>query len=201
VATVLQRTVDTELTVQGMLAAAFNILIKYRFISQQARSGMNCLHLMVKCLDRSVCTGSTDSKSKKTWWEWSKLKYRNCTTYYKYMHFGGLFVALEAYLGWNDDIHNDSQLVKVGFIHMQEAHSGQDWSSQLWMILNHRPGKHRQQKRHLSQEYPSCVSASDSLGRWSEVCQNFNDMPAKAVGLPWISEPMSYILTQVLNIA
>ena len=49
-----------------------------------------------------------------------------CTTYCKYMRIGGLFVALEACLGWNDNIHNDSQLVKVGFIHIQEAHSGQD---------------------------------------------------------------------------
>jgi len=42
------------------------------------------------------------------------------------MRFGDLFVALEPSLGWNDHIHNDSQLVKVGFIHIQEAHSGQD---------------------------------------------------------------------------
>jgi len=42
------------------------------------------------------------------------------------MCIGGLFVALEAYLGWNDNIHHDSQLVKVGFVHIQEAHSGQD---------------------------------------------------------------------------
>ena len=31
------------------------------------------------------------------------------------MHFGGLCVALAACLGWNDSIHNESQLVKVGF--------------------------------------------------------------------------------------
>jgi hypothetical protein len=35
------------------------------------------------------------------------------TTYCKYMGFGGLFVFLEAYLGWNDNMHNDSQLVKL----------------------------------------------------------------------------------------
>jgi len=68
---------------------------------------MSRLHLNVKCHDRSVCTGSTIIKS-------------------KYMCFSGLFVALQACLGWNDNIHNDSQLVKVGFIHIQEAHSGQD---------------------------------------------------------------------------
>jgi hypothetical protein len=44
--------------------------------------------------------------------------------YCKYMPFGGLFVALEACLGWNDNIHNVSHLVKVGFIHIQEAQSG-----------------------------------------------------------------------------
>ena len=39
---------------------------------------MSHLHLNVQCLERwqSVCTASTDSKSKKTWWEWSKLKYK-----------------------------------------------------------------------------------------------------------------------------
>jgi hypothetical protein len=42
------------------------------------------------------------------------------------MRIGGLFVALEACLGWNDIIHNDSELVKVGFIHIQEANSGQE---------------------------------------------------------------------------
>jgi len=68
---------------------------------------MSYLHLKVKCHDRSECTGSTNSKS-------------------KYMRFGDSFVALEASLGWNDNIHNDLQLVKVGFIHMHEAQSGQD---------------------------------------------------------------------------
>ena len=42
------------------------------------------------------------------------------------MCFGGLFVTLEACLGWNDNIHNDSQLVKVDFIHILEAYSGKD---------------------------------------------------------------------------
>jgi hypothetical protein len=43
---------------------------------------MSCLHLNVKFLDWwwSVCTASTDSKSKNIWWEWS--------------------VAIEACLGW-----------------------------------------------------------------------------------------------------
>jgi len=162
---------------------------------------MSRLHLKVKCLDRSVCTGSTNSKSKKTWWEWSELKYTKCTIYCKYMCFGGLFVALETCLGWNNNIYNDSQLVKVGFIHIPEAHSGQDWRSQVCMIFNHRPGKPRQGKLHLSQEYPSCVSAADLLGCGPEVRQNFNNMPVKAVALPRKSEPMSHILTQVLNIA
>jgi hypothetical protein len=65
VASFLQGTVDTELSVQGMLAAAFNILMKQRFISQQAWGGMSFLHLKMKCFDRSVCPGSTNSKSKK----------------------------------------------------------------------------------------------------------------------------------------
>jgi len=162
---------------------------------------MSRLHLKVKCLDRSVCTWSTNSKLKKIWWEWSKLKYTKCTTYCKSRRFGGLFVPLEACLGLNDIIRNDSQPVKVGFIYIQEAHSGQDWRSQLWMIFNHRPRKPQQRKWYLSQEYQSRVSASNSLGCASVVCQNFNYTPAKAAALPWISEPMSHILTQVLNIA
>jgi hypothetical protein len=42
------------------------------------------------------------------------------------MLFSRLFVAFEAFLGWNDNIHNESQLVKVGFIHLEEAHSEQE---------------------------------------------------------------------------
>jgi len=117
------------------------------------------------------------------------------------MRFGGIFVALEACLGWNDNIHNDLQLVKVGFIHIPEAHSGQDWRSQVYMFFNHRPGKPWQQKLHLSQENPSRISACDPLQCRSEAFQIFNDMPAKALALPRISEPMSHIQTQVLNIA
>jgi len=81
--------------------------------------------------------------------------------YGKYMRIGGFFVALEACLGWNDNIHNDSQL------------------------------EPRKPEPCLSFQLSGCRS---------EVCQNFNDMPAKAAALPRISEPMSHILTQVLNI-
>jgi hypothetical protein len=46
--------------------------------------------------------------------------------YCKYTCFGGMLGALEVYLGLKDIIHTDSQLVKVGFIHIHEADSGQD---------------------------------------------------------------------------
>jgi len=49
--------------------------------------------------------------------------------YCKYMRFGGLFVALETYLGENGNIHNDSHLVNVGFIHIQGAYSAQETPS------------------------------------------------------------------------
>jgi len=66
-------------------------------------SGMSRLHLKAKCLDgwQFVCTVSTDSKSKKTWWEWSKLESK---VHYRlgYMCFSGVFVTLEACLGRND---------------------------------------------------------------------------------------------------
>jgi hypothetical protein len=48
--------------------------------------------------------------------------------YSKYKRFGDLFVTLEACLRWNDNIHNYLLLVKVGFKHMQEAHSEQETS-------------------------------------------------------------------------
>jgi len=64
---------------------------------------MSHLHLTVKCLARwqDVCTASTESKSKKTWWEWCKLIY-NVQYGMEYMHIGGLFVTLEECLGRND---------------------------------------------------------------------------------------------------
>jgi len=134
-------------------------------------------HLKVKCLDRSVCTGSTHSKSKKTWWAWSKLQYTEWTTYCKYMCFGGWFVAIEACLGCNDIIHNDSQLVNVGLIHNQETHPGRDWWSQLWMIFNYRAGKPRHRKRLLRQEsravsqLPTLWDVDQRCARPSMICQ------------------------------
>jgi len=62
---------------------------------------MSHLHLKLKCLNRSVYTVSTNSKLKKTRWEWSKLKYTKCTTYYKYIRLGGSLVTLKIFLGWN----------------------------------------------------------------------------------------------------
>ena len=52
----------------------------------------------------------------------------------------------------------------------------------------------------ISQQCPRGIWASDSLECGSVVCQNFNDMAGKDEALPWISEPMSYILSHVLNI-
>jgi hypothetical protein len=69
------------------------------------------------------------------------------------------------------------------------------------MTFNHRPGKPRQCKLHSSQEFPSHVSASDSLGCRSEVCQNFNHVPSHAAAWPRICEPMPHSLRQVLKIA
>jgi len=75
---------------------------------------MSRLHLKVKCLDwlQSVCTASTDSKSKKTWWEWRKLTYKVHYTM-GYMCFGGVFVALEVYLGLNDTSRISCSLSKL----------------------------------------------------------------------------------------
>jgi hypothetical protein len=53
----------------------------------------------------------------------------------------------------------------------------------------------------LSHENLSHDSLSDTLRCGSSVCPIFNDLPAKAATLLQISEPMSYILTEVLNIA
>jgi len=56
-------------------------------------------------------------------------------------------------------------------------------------------------KAALEPRIPEPCLSLDSLGCGSEVSQHFNDMPAKAAALPPISQPMSHILTQVLNIA
>jgi len=101
-------------------------------------------------------------------------------------------------LKWN--IHNESQLVKVGFIQIQEHHSGLDGRFQFLQNINQRPGNVLQGKLHLSHEYLSHVSVSDTLPCGSWVCPNFNDMPGTAATLLPISEPMSDILTEVLNI-
>jgi len=84
-------------------SGGLHITINHRLIDQQRSSGISRLHLNMMCLEwwQSVCTESTDWKSKKTWWEWRKLTY---TVHYKlgYRRFSGIFVALELCLGWNN---------------------------------------------------------------------------------------------------
>jgi hypothetical protein len=58
------------------------------------------------------------------------------------------------------------------------------------MIFNLRPGKPGQQSLLSSEEFLSCVSASDSLGCGSLVRQNINDIPVNGAALPQISVPM-----------
>jgi len=97
------------------------------------------------------------------------------------------------------DIHNESQLANVGLIEIQECHSGPDCRSQLCLNCNHIPGHTQQRKAQLHREYPSHISVSDTLGWQSEVCPNYYDISAEAVALPWISKPLSDILSQELN--
>jgi len=97
-------------------------------------------------------------------------------------------------------IDNESQLVKVGDIHNWEPHSGLDCRSQLCLNFSHRPRNKWQHTLRLSHNYPSRVLASDTLRCRSEIGAHFNNMPAYAAALLWISEAMSHILTQVLNI-
>jgi len=77
------------------LSGGLHIPIKHRLIYLQRASGMSRLHLNVQCLERcqSVCTASTNSKPKRTWWKWSKVKY---TVHYEVgnMCFGGLLSQL-----------------------------------------------------------------------------------------------------------
>jgi len=98
-------------------------------------------------------------------------------------------------------IHNELQLVKVGFIHIQEPHSGLDCRSQLCQNINHRPGNTQKRSLQFTHGYLSSVSVSDTLGCGSEECPNINDMPPKPVTSLRICEPISHILTQVLNIS
>jgi len=98
-------------------------------------------------------------------------------------------------------IHTQSQLTTVGFIEMQEPHLWLDWRFQLCQNFNYRTGNTWQQKLQLSNEYLSHVSVFDTQGWDSEVCQNFNDMPATAATFLGISKRKSHILTEVLIIA
>jgi hypothetical protein len=69
------------------------------------------------------------------------------------------------------------------------------------MNFNHTSGHPKIGKLHVGQKYLSRNSASDTLGCGSEVCQKNDDMAAKSAALPGRSEPMSYIVTHVHNIA
>jgi hypothetical protein len=53
----------------------------------------------------------------------------------------------------------------------------------------------------LGQDLPSCVSPSNSLGGRSVVSQNSNDMAREDAALLQLSEPVTHILTTVLNMA
>jgi len=116
----------------------------------------------------------------------------------------GIF-ASEAYcrcwgmpdLEW--DIHNESQLAKVGLIEIQEHPSGLDCKSMLCLNFDHSPGHAQGWKVQHWQEYLSCVSVSDALGCRSKVCPNDYDMLAQAAALPWTCEPLSHTLTQEFN--
>jgi len=166
------------------------IPIEYRFIYKQRLCGMSHLHLNVMCLDRwqCVCTAFTDSKSRKTWWEWSKLTWE--VQYRMAVHaLRWLICPSWGVPGLQWYIHNEWQLAKVSFIHIQECHSELDCRFQLCLNFNHRPGNTQQQNQQLSHEYTSRVSTLDALGCWSEVCPNFWDMPMKDAALPRISEP------------
>jgi hypothetical protein len=81
-----------------------------------------------------------------------------------YMRISGLFVTLEACHGWNDNIHNDSQLVKVGSNLSKKLILDriEDLSSECSSIIGQEnPGS---EKGNLSQEYPSRVSDSGLSG-------------------------------------
>jgi len=110
-----------------------HIPIKHRFIKYQRQCGMSRLHLNMKCLDRwqSVCTVYTDSKSKKRWWEWSKLQY-NVHYRVAFMHFVGLFVTLEACLGWNDTVIMSCSLSKLASYKSKNLNL--DWIADLSCI-------------------------------------------------------------------
>jgi len=97
------------------------------------------------------------------------------------------------------DIHNESQLAKVGLIESQECHSGLDCWSHLCLNFNHTPGHTQQQKEQHCHEYLSRVSVSDVLQCKSEVYQNDYNLPVQAVALLRISELMTHKLTQELN--
>jgi hypothetical protein len=101
--TFLQRTSWHRADSSRHFSGGLHIRINHRLIYLQRLRGMSRPHQNVKCLDRwqSVCTASTDSKSKNTRWEWWKLKN---TEHYRLgnRQFSGVFVAIEVFLGRNN---------------------------------------------------------------------------------------------------
>jgi len=96
--------------------------------------------------------------------------------------------------------HNESQLVKVGFIQFQEPHSGLHCRSLWWLNIDCRPQNTWQQQMQLRDQYPTRLSLSNSLWYRVGVCPNFHGMLANAMALPWIREPGFYSLTLVINV-
>jgi len=155
-----------------------HIPIRHRLIYQQRLSGMSCLHLNVKCLDRwqSVCTSSTDSKSKNTWWEWRKLKY---TVHYRlgYMRFGGVFVAREACLGWNDAFIMSRSLSKLASYKSKNIIL--DWMVDISCARNSIRGQEIPGRESCSlamntwavSQYPTQCDADLEPARTSMICQ------------------------------
>jgi len=103
--------------------------------------------------------------------------------------------------GLESYINHESQLVKIGLIQIKEPHSGLDCRYQLCQNFNHKPGNTWLRKLHLSLKYQRHISVSDTLECRPELWPNFDDMRAKAATLQQMSEHVSDIWTEVLNIA
>jgi len=163
---------------------------------------MSCLHLNVMRLGRwqSAFTVSTDSMSKKNMMIMKKSELQSALQ-------TGIH-ALQRRICCSRGvpgpilyIHNESQLVKAGFIQIQEPHSGLDGRSQLCQNITQQPGNTRQQKLQRRHEYLCHVTVSYTLRCRSEMCPKINNMPATAATLLRMSQPMSHILTEVASIA
>jgi len=139
---------------------------------------MSRLHYHGKCLDwrRSACTASTDSKSKKTWWDWTtQTHYVHCQL--GYIPFSGDLVALVGCLGRNDTSIMSHSLSKLASYKAKNLIL--DWIANLSLARTWNVGQEVHGSVTVSlalniravSQYPTLHNADLRCARTSMICQ------------------------------